>query len=106
MTNPLAARRAANDTPVKTDLAEWCAENNAKPIFAKMSRWYFVTTNDGEDLIDSLQGSDADNLRKMLDGEVIEFVGWPESRMEGYRRWLSDCARRGGYIAPALEKAA
>lgn len=90
----------------KIDLFAWCAEQNAKPIFRRMSRWYYVAENDGAEVITALDGGDADNIRKLLDGKLPDFVGWPEPRMAGYRKWLGMLARQGGFVAPAYQQAA
>lgn len=77
------------------DLRAWCDEQNRKPISAKLGRWYYVTERDGEDLIDTLSGTDADCLRQMLNGRLGDFAGWSTARMNGYRRWLNAVAERG-----------
>lgn len=82
-------------TGVKLDLRAWCAEQNGKKISRRMGRWYYVATVDGEERIDTLDGTDGDNVRKLIAGELQDFYGWPESRMQGYRRWLWSCAERG-----------
>lgn len=83
-------------------LVEWCDEQNHKPISARMARWYFVAEKDGAQVIDTLTGTDADCLRKMLAGKLDDFAGWSEPRMTGYRRWLWSCARRGLLEEPKI----
>lgn len=80
---------------VKTDLREWCETQNSSKLAERMGRWYYVTEKDGSRLIDSLDGADGDNLRKMIDGALDDFHGWPPKRMQGYRRWLWNCATMG-----------
>jgi hypothetical protein len=79
----------------RVDLFAWCVEQNDKPIFRRMERWYFLAEADGITRIDSLDGTDANNVRKMIDGTLADFAGWSASRMGGYRRWLWSVAERG-----------
>jgi hypothetical protein len=87
------------------DLLAWCEEQNASPLFRRMERWYFVRDNEGTQAIDHIEGCDATNIRKMLDGNLQDFMGWPPARMDGYRRWLWSCAERGltQPVRPQLE---
>lgn len=92
MANPLALARE----PVQSSsLRAWCEEQNAKPLFRRMERWYYVTKSDGAETITSLTGCDANNVRRLIEGALPDFEGWPASRMNGYRRWLQSCAEAG-----------
>lgn len=84
-----------NEPRMQLDRRTWCDEQNAKPISARMSRWYYVARKDDAEFIDTLSGTDADCLRKILDGKLADFDGWAPARMDGYRRWLWSVAERG-----------
>lgn len=95
MANPFDKFRDGDGGPPKTDLRAWCEAQNRTKLAERMSRWYFVTEKDGSKLIDSLDGTDGENVRRLLDGNLPDFHGWSEKRMQGYRRWLWNCAVRG-----------
>ena len=95
----------SNSPVTETDLRSWCDEQNYKPISARMGRWYFVAEKDGAPIIDTITGTDADCLRKMLAGKLDDFYGWEPRRMDGYRRWLWSCAKRGLLEEPRLPRA-
>jgi hypothetical protein len=92
MANPLQSVAAA---AMATDLREWCRENNSRPITRRMDRWYFVAKADGVENVSTLEGSDGHNAWRMIDGTFQDFMGWPASRMSGYRSWLSGCIEKG-----------
>lgn len=77
------------------DLRQWCDDHNRTRLAERMRRWYFVNDNEGTEFIDCLEGDEGENVRKLLDGEVIEFDGWEKPRMDGYRNWLAKCAKLG-----------
>jgi hypothetical protein len=93
MNNPFDKHR--QEARPTIDLRAWCEEQNRKPLFVKMSRWYYVATNDDTETVTHLEGSDADNLRALLAGKNVAFHGWPAKRMDGYRNWLLGLAQRG-----------
>ena len=80
------------------DLRAWCEERNAEPLFVRMERWYFVRQTDNGEQVDTLEGCDATNLRKLLDGTLQDFIGWLPARTDGYRNWLHSVAERGRAI--------
>lgn len=96
MANPLLSR---NDNPASTQaisLLAWCDEQNHKPLMERMERWYYVTRDENRiERIDCLHGCDASNVRKLLAGRLETFAGWPDKRMDGYRRWLRQCLVAG-----------
>ncbi|MAC56921.1 MAG: hypothetical protein CMH85_01285 [Novosphingobium sp.] len=80
----------------------WCDENNQRPMFRDMGRWFYVDTikdpsGSGPDRneIRALEGPDGLNARKLIRGQLQDFNGWSERRMDGYRAWLRSCLRRG-----------
>lgn len=77
------------------DPREWCHEQNIRPIFEKMGRWYYVAENDNGETVSVLDGDDGSNVRRMLADELADFQGWPKERMDGYRKWLRGIAVRG-----------
>lgn len=81
--------------PSNASLLEWCDVRNRGKLAERMHRWYYVNDNDGTKFIDCLEGDDGDNVRRLLDGKLADFEGWPQSRMQGYRNWLNQCAHRG-----------
>lgn len=80
---------------VRTDLWAWCHDQNALRITERMGRWYYVAEKDDNRFIDSLDGTDGENVRRELDGTLPNFQGWPAERMAGYRRWLRSVAIKG-----------
>jgi hypothetical protein len=94
--------------PTSESLRAWCDENNRKKLTERMGRWYFVVKVDGVEKVDTLDGADGANVHKLLNGVLEDFAGWPANRMEGYRRWLWDCAQAGlvEAIRPQLEPVA
>ena len=93
MANPLNRQPASYAATIS--LAEWCHDRNVSRLAERMSRWYFVNTNDGGEFVDCLEGDDGDNVRRLLDGKLDDFDGWPPKRMKGYRDWLRKCAMNG-----------
>jgi hypothetical protein len=88
------------------DLRAWCEETNATKLMERMERWYFVHKGDEGEAIDTIEGVDAKNVRRLIAGQPVpDFYGWPEARMTGYRRWLWNVARAGTTvpIRPQLE---
>lgn len=77
------------------DPRSWCHEQNIKPIFERMDRWYYVANDDGRETVTALDGEDGGNVRRMLADELPDFEGWPKTRMDGYRKWLRGVAERG-----------
>lgn len=77
------------------DIRQWCDDHNRTRLAERMRRWYYVNDNEGTEFIDCLEGDDGDNVRRLLDGKLEPFDGWPRPRMDGYRAWLTKCARLG-----------
>lgn len=77
------------------DPRDWCHEQNIRPIFEKLERWYYVTERDGREEVTALTGVDGGNVRRSLAGELDDFDGWPKPRMDGYRKWLRKVAEAG-----------
>lgn len=100
MANPLAS--VSTQSRPQTDWLAWCRRENQDPLFVRMNRWFYVTEQDGRQIVAKLEGTDGENLRKQLAGKLDDFVGWPASRMNGYRSWLMKCARAGGWEMPML----
>lgn len=92
MTNPLMTATAP---VVRTDLLAWCDENNRNPITKKLQRWYYVGESDEARRVCTLDGEDGFNVHRLLDGNLPDFVGWSESRMGGYRKWLRGMIDKG-----------
>lgn len=99
MANPLA--RSSNTDFPAAGLFEWCDEQNRKPLTEGMGRWYFIAGSDGVDRINTLTGTDGENVHRLLNGELPDFAGWPKARMDGYRKWLQECAQKGLLALPA-----
>jgi hypothetical protein len=83
-------------------LREWCDTQNRKQLFERMGRWYFVAKSDGVERIDSLDGTDGENVRRLLDGTLPDFAGWSAARMDGYRKWLRSVAEQGLLESPRI----
>lgn len=103
MANPFDQHRSTAPES-RIDLRAWCEAQNGKRLFERMGRWYFVREVDGADTIDCIEGTDGANVRRLLAGNLPDFVGWSEARMSGYRRWLWDCARRGLTYEPRPQR--
>jgi hypothetical protein len=103
MSNPFDKHR--EEPRPAQDLHAWCEEQNAKKITFRMSRWYFVAKADGVDRIDCLEGTDGENVHKLLAGKLQDFAGWPAARMDGYRNWLRSVADNGRVDHRQLEPA-
>lgn len=100
MTDAAEARfsDAASRWP-KEDMLAWCENNNMLGCFREIERWFFV-----EDIqlpsgwvreIKALEGVDATALRKLIRGELKDYAGWTEEKMNRYRSWLRSLIRRG-----------
>lgn len=87
------------------DIREWCHKQNIGSLAERMSRWYYVNTNDNGEFIDCLEGDDGANVRRLLDESLADFEGWKPDRMRGYRNWLRKCAVNG-LMPNALKNAA
>jgi hypothetical protein len=93
MTNPL--QRYRPETSFAPDLREWCEEHNRRPITRRMGRWYYVQETDGVSRAEVIEGTDGENIHRLLDGNLSDFAGWPPARMKGYRSWLQSIAEQG-----------
>ena len=94
MNSPFEAHRIDEIARAPSGIA-WCDEQNRKYITRKLGRWYYVGDVDGVDTTIVLDGTDGENVHRLLDGNLVDFYRWPESRMKGYRKWLQSCADRG-----------
>lgn len=86
------------------DPRDWCHQQNIRPIFERMGRWFYVSNDDGTERTVALDGIDGENVRRLLADELPDFEGWSKARMDGYRRWLRGVAIRGlrpNALAPA-----
>ena len=96
MASPFDKHREEKAQPSAASLRAWCEETNAKKLMERMGKWYYVTRNeDGVEHIACLDGTDGENVRKVIAGTLKDFVGWSPKRMDGYRRWLSSCVKAG-----------
>lgn len=93
-TNPLVTRSEGGGGTF--NLRAWCEETNATRLMERMERWYYVRKTDEGEVIDTIESVDANNIRKLIAGlPVPDFYGWPDARMNGYRRWLWNAAQAG-----------
>jgi hypothetical protein len=101
MTNPLMAHEAEQAKLSRTDCLAWCEAQNRHPMTARLGRWYYVNEVNGSNRCEVVEGTDGDNVHRLMNGETIKFEGWPEKRMRGYLTWLRGVAERGAQILPA-----
>lgn len=94
MANPLDTYIRTASAPT-VDPRDWCHEQNIRPIFEKMGRWYYVANDNGREAVTILDGDDGANVRRMLADDLADFEGWPQPRMDGYRKWLRGIAEMG-----------
>ncbi len=97
-----AAETRFSDAPCRwprEDMLAWCEDNNMRAFSREMERWYFVEAiklpSGWTHEIKTLDGIDATAARKLIRGELQDYAGWPEAKMDRYRAWLRSCIKRG-----------
>jgi len=82
-------------TATGKSLLEICDQYNRHRLAERIGCWHYVVDANGAEHITKIEGTEGDNIHKLMRGELVDFQGWSEARMTGYRNWLEKLISAG-----------